>query len=57
MRKWSFKWFTFKREVDLIAFIWYPLGLWLGFTGRVSWWVLLMFFLALLEFKIIWKKR
>lgn len=42
---------------NLFAVISWPLGLWLCYSGKVSWWVFLLFVLMSIEANITWKIR
>ena len=49
-----FNWLTIE-YIDLLAPVRYAFLLWLGFTGRVDWWILVAIFVWSLEIRITFK--
>ncbi len=43
-------------KIDLFSFVAYPVGLYLGYKGLVSWWTLLVIFLTHCEFSYTYKR-
>ena len=42
-------------HLDLLMFVKLPLAIWLGVTGTVSWWVILLIFLMTCKLEFTWK--
>jgi len=46
-----------KITINFFAIVGYPLGIYLCYSGRVSWWVLLLIALLTWEFTYTWKRK
>ena len=44
-------------ELNIMGFVFWFAAIFLAATGRVSWWIVLLFFLYVFEVKVTWKRR